>query len=378
MNRITIFSFYSKEGKVYCDTENLLKKLRLVSDYIIVVVNGDVEDSDKLDALCDVLVFRENKGLDSGAYKSIIFNQKFHNLIKNANELIFCNSTFIGPFLSIENIFEDMEHKKADFWGLVFFDNGFIRYLQSYFLVFRKSVIEDMRFYDYFEEFIDENTKSFQEVCCFFEVGLFEYLVKLGYQYDAYVKDLKYNIYINPYMAIKQGVPIIKKKFFLKNYNHKVLEMILEEFSKNELFDENDLNKAILESFNVKDDLNFEITKDNIEQKGYIEKSIVSISDVINYTKNHSEVFIFGTGIYGLYIRHTIEDEKIRGFVVSDDFRYDNDTYFGKKIYSLEEAKRICKNNKDIGFIVGLSVDVTRKLKNKFSEFPRPLFLWKT
>lgn len=54
------------------------------------------------------MVVRENAGYDAGAYKFAIFKYLKIEEIRQYEELILCNDTFIGPFVPLKDIFDTM------------------------------------------------------------------------------------------------------------------------------------------------------------------------------------------------------------------------------------------------------------------------------
>lgn len=58
-----------------------------------------------------------------------------------------------------------MTNKNYDFWGLRYVDNGLIDYLESYFLVFERSVIHSGDLLEYFNDLKDINNAGYLEIC---------------------------------------------------------------------------------------------------------------------------------------------------------------------------------------------------------------------
>ena len=141
VDRVAIFSFYEQNGCLTKSVEHTLVDLRKVVDYLIVVVNGSLREPNRMAQLVDEVIVRENKGYDAGAYKRILMNERIYQIIKQCEELVLCNDTFYGPFISFDEIFQRMKDSKADFWGINLSDNGWLSFIQSYFIVFKKKII---------------------------------------------------------------------------------------------------------------------------------------------------------------------------------------------------------------------------------------------
>ena len=197
MNRLCVFSMYDKRGKVQSYREYLIKELKQVSSDLIVVVNGKLEEheKEKIRKYTNKIYCRENEGFDSGAYKDVIFNYLGRENVQKYDELILCNDTFFGPFISFEEIFCNMKKRQADFWGLNCISRKLFVYLESYFLVFRKRILIEDKFFYYLENFIDEKECERSNIVAVYEIGLFRYLFKSGYKYASFVEMNSLNIY---------------------------------------------------------------------------------------------------------------------------------------------------------------------------------------
>lgn len=217
--RIAIFVFYHEYGMIYTDTIDRIKDLKKSVSYLIVVVNGSVQKRQLLEEIADVVLIRENKGYDAYAYQYALFHLDCRQKIDHCSTLVLCNDTFFGPFIPFKDIFSDMEGEQADFWGLSLFDNGLLRHIQSYFLVFRKRMLEDGILYHYFEKYIPKGAVSYAEVCHFLESKLYDYFCSRGYQYGSYTKETNHNINVDLLDYLRIGVPVIKKKFFGNYYD---------------------------------------------------------------------------------------------------------------------------------------------------------------
>ena len=140
--RLGIFSIYDPEGIVDEATFDTLTDLRTCVDYLVVAVNGTVQDPyhDKLCQIAEKVVVRSNQGFDAGAYKDVLFHHLSSKELQNYDEFILCNDTFYGPFVPFREIFSEMEQRGCDFWGLSYSDSPMMQFLHSYFLCYRAEV----------------------------------------------------------------------------------------------------------------------------------------------------------------------------------------------------------------------------------------------
>ena len=216
--RIAIFVLYNKNGKLTKDVEYLIHCLREIVNKLIIVVNGKLEEFEKLNMVADYLIIRKNKGFDAGAYKSALFNDTVYEMIMECEEMVFCNDTFYGPFISFKEILKKMETTKADFWGINLSDNGVLTFIQSYFMLFKRRVWESGDLKLFFETMIDEDVLDFNQVLFKFERGLFDFLIKRNYKYDA-LNLQRYHIYNAVDGSIcYENLPLLKKKVFSEKF----------------------------------------------------------------------------------------------------------------------------------------------------------------
>lgn len=211
MKSIGIYCFYSSKGIISKETIKQIIDFRNNIDYLILVINGKAENYEDIDC-ADRIIQRDNAGFDAGAYKDALFLPEVKKMVQESERLVLCNSTFFGPFNGFKEIFEDMEKKELDFWGINFFDNHFLKHIQSYFLVFNKRILMDEEFWRYWKFKINATSEEIREVCYWFENGLFK-MLSSKYKYGSYIKDLTYDIYKSPQKCLQMGLPIIKKKY---------------------------------------------------------------------------------------------------------------------------------------------------------------------
>ena len=67
-------------------------------------------------------------------------------------ELVLCNSSFYGPFYSLNSVFDAMD-ENVDFWGITAWrGEPWPDHIQSYFYVFRKKLFHSEVFRRYWDE----------------------------------------------------------------------------------------------------------------------------------------------------------------------------------------------------------------------------------
>ncbi|MCJ0565639.1 rhamnan synthesis F family protein, partial [Enterococcus cecorum] len=175
-----------------------LDHLAKFADKVLIISNSQLNDCDMrhLSRYGEVCI-RENKGYDTAAFRYGIL-EAYPDLTTDFSELILANDTSIGPITDFSQMFDEMDAKKLDFWGVTFGEEqdditGYNRYnyipkhLQSYFLAIRRNMFMDPQFLKYWENLTQ--TDSREEAIGKHETVFTKYFSDLGYRYDAYVRE---------------------------------------------------------------------------------------------------------------------------------------------------------------------------------------------
>lgn len=379
-DRVAVYCFYDREGNVGRDVFCLLEDLKRNIDFLIIVVNGKLNNENVFQGLADEVVIRGNSGFDAGAYKRIIFDEKYASIIRNAEELVLCNSSFFGPFIPFSEIFGKMEKNDADFWGISSYERGIIEHLQSYFLVYRKKVLRGDVFFAFFEEYIQEETTDYTEVCAVFENGLFRRLVEAGYGYDAYVKGITCHNYKNPYGSLAiDGLPLVKKKIFSREYfSEKNALDALSYLSQNYEYDV----RLILEGAEQIYHISMELESVTSHKPGAVSADWKEgirkekREAIGKFVEENKRIFIYGAGVAARSLYMTFFSYKNRprleGFVISDDQTVKEKSLSGYPVYKFHEVKDI----HEAAVIVGLEKENSRKVRSSLSGIERLIYLW--
>lgn len=210
MKRAVVFAHYDKDNIVDDYVIYYLKAFKYVVNKVIFVSCNNLEqvEKDKVKDIADVVIAEAHDEYDFGSYKrgfSILKNEG----LSNYEEIIFANDSCYGPFFPLLNLFNSMEEKDCDYWGITknyFGVSEKILHVQSYFLVFRKSVFMSDEFINFIEKIKAEETKD--EVIEKYEIGLSKMLSDMGYKHLVYIDG--YKPVSNP--AVRKWKELIKKR----------------------------------------------------------------------------------------------------------------------------------------------------------------------
>ena len=248
--RITIFASFNKDGKIPDYVIYYLKELLKISDGIIFIADNPVlkEEAEKIKELVIFAQFERHNEYDFGSYKRGFNIARKNNLLKNSNEIIFCNDSCYGPVYPFENVFDIMKTKKCDFWGL---SSDVIKeeHVQSFFYVFKKNIFTDNKFIKFINNI--KHQRNVAGVIKKYEAGLTSFLTKAGYKFLTYIpltinenannNTINKSLYLPFVLLSKYKFPLIKIKIFSdKNIHNKNEIKNILNYLKNE-------NKALYE-----------------------------------------------------------------------------------------------------------------------------------
>ncbi|MBB2957386.1 rhamnan synthesis F family protein [Pseudoclavibacter helvolus] len=164
--RLGIFFFFDEEGVVDEYVTTLLDGMQRHFDKLIVVVNGELDEAGaelfRSRPETDLIV-RENEGFDSWAYKTGIDSIGWAGLAE-FDEFVMFNFTIVGPVADLKLMFDTMDSRDLDFWGITvhhaapFDPFGSLEtptlpiHLQSHFIAVRRSMFLSEPFQQYWDE----------------------------------------------------------------------------------------------------------------------------------------------------------------------------------------------------------------------------------
>lgn len=380
MKRIGIFCIYAPTGKIDSAIMNTLRELRDCVTYLIVVINGDINKRNDISAYANGVVIRKNIGLDVGAYTDVMLSSTYMDKIKDSDELVLCNSSFYGPFISFKMIFSEMDNSPADFWGISSSEKNFVEHIQSYFIVFRNKVLKGKELFLYLEERVDSEKIDYFDACSIFENGLFWNLKDAGYRFDAYRRNIECDNYLNPYGSVKiDRIPILKKKIFSPEFYEKRKAMNALAYIKDIYHYDID---SILDSVHSEYGIHMAVEElenglEEAQKDIYQDHELIDREDVEMFIKSHEKIFIYGNGIMAKMVYSCFffyeKNSKLEGFIVSDNQDILEQNFKGYPIYHYSEIKDRSK----LAILVALNKHNTKEVISQFKEKGTIKFLWK-
>lgn len=213
--RLCLFAGFDAHSEIADYVTYYLRALSQIAD---VYYWGDFKAPDtekaKIESYCKAVYCQRHGKYDFGSWQELI-NKIGREKIEAYDELILANDSCYGPLFDLKDLFNEMNSRDCDFWGLSTAYRSHV-HLQSYFLVFKRPVIKSNLFYDFFNQ-VKPETK-YNDVCANYEDRFTYTLNKAGFRFSSYIEysDVKHHPYQDVVAAIKERhFPFLKVKFFL-------------------------------------------------------------------------------------------------------------------------------------------------------------------
>ena len=201
MKRLCVFAHWDKDNIIDDYVIYYLNSLKEICDNIIFVSDCDLTKKEltKIDNIVKYSIAQKHGEYDFGSYKRGYLLAKEKNI--DFDELIFANDSCYGPFYPLKPIFEKMEKKNLDFWGMTQNSYGIVQrndinyptwspHIQSYFLVFNKKILSSKVFKTFILSIKKENSKI--DIIKNYEIGLSEILKKEKFKSGVFINKFKH------------------------------------------------------------------------------------------------------------------------------------------------------------------------------------------
>jgi rhamnosyltransferase len=215
------------------------------------------------------VITRKNVGRDFGSWKLGLEVEDYGNY----NQVILANDSVYGPLHDLSAVFEEMEGRNLDMWGIT--ESWEYKYhLQSYFLVFEQSIIES----NFFEEFWNnmKYLRGKKNIIKKYEIGVTERAILNGFDVDSYIdySEAVQN-HLNGQVSDYRNPHATYVLTHETNPMHFLWETLINEFNipfiKIGLLRDNPSNIPMQhwESVVSNTEYNVELAKENIKRRGY-------------------------------------------------------------------------------------------------------------
>ena len=236
ISRLVIYFFYDADGVVDRYVPYMLNDMRKNCDELLVVVNGELTAAGRkaLEETKSKVLVRENKGFDVWAYKEGLQFYGWDRLARY-DEIVLMNFTIYGPLYPFSEVFEKMNQRDVDFWGLTMYHSvphdpfGTIPYgyipdhIQSSFICVRSSLVKSVPFRDYWDHM--GPVTSYAEAVGHHEAVFTKKFEDLGFKSAVYcdTHDLADTsvyplMYLTKELIRDRRCPVIKRKSFFLDY----------------------------------------------------------------------------------------------------------------------------------------------------------------
>ena len=192
--RTAMYASFSVDGRIEERDLIYLRGLREVCDNVVYAANSPIlpDEAEKLRGIASATICRFHGGYDFGSWRlgMRLARERGWLAPEACRELVFANSSCYGPVRPFAEMFGAMDkRRRADFWGLTFnTQRSGAPHLQSFFLVFRRPVLDSGALDDFFAERPQRATRA--EAVERFEIQLTEHLRNRGFVPDAFVRPL--------------------------------------------------------------------------------------------------------------------------------------------------------------------------------------------
>ncbi len=351
--RLGVFIFYDRDNIVDDYVLYLLNDICSNFSHLTIISNSELNETEKkkLEIFSKDIIIRENAGLDAGALYMYFNNSVDY---QNYDEVVCFNDTFFGPFYSFKKVFEEMDKKDVDFWGLALghkqrdgygiMKEGYIpEHIQTFFISFRKKVLLSEAFKNYWKNYDYENMQTFYDVVTKHELRFTKYLHEHGFSYDSYIKDTnaseKFTENYNNYnynsstqiiedhaLYIKRKNFIASKRDFLYLTDRGDLNKSFEYIKNHTNYDVSLIWKNILRLYNLND-----------IHEAFGLYSIIS-NDKIKFQENIAYIIYIDNKLIKETLAKRLEEIKANFFI----FTTQNEIcdFFKEKEYNVEKIKR--------------------------------------
>ena len=230
MERILLYVHFNKCNHISGHVFYQLEQLKPLFSKILFISNSPLSDEDKCRLREDLgiadLLERDNQGFDFAAWRDGM-NWLGFDTLQNSDSLTLMNDPCFGPLWDLAPIYQHFEEDlQVDFWGMTNFRKTryFEEHLQSYFVIFKQSVLKDKAFREFWSQV--EDFADVQDVIDHYETQFTKRFVEAGFRYQSLL-DTRQEVarellhpdfsYYKPLRILEAKVPFLKVKALTGN-----------------------------------------------------------------------------------------------------------------------------------------------------------------
>ncbi len=179
--RICLLAGFDKRGIVQDYVLYLARKLSKISDvYYFMDGKASKSELDKMKTYAKVSQCAPHKGSYFGSWQCLIFQLGWEK-ITSYDEMIICNDSVYGPVSNMEDIFDYMDLRDYDFWGLTENYNSYY-HVDSFLMVFKNDVLKHPKFQEFWKNIVPSQNSNYESI-------LTPFLSELGFNGTSYIKN---------------------------------------------------------------------------------------------------------------------------------------------------------------------------------------------
>lgn len=215
--KLCLFAHFDPQGKIHSYVLNYVRELhQLGCELVFISSSENLQESEVVKILpyCRKLIQRKNLTLDFGSWRIGLMETPEWN---HYEQLILANDSVYGPLQPLGNLFQKMEEKNLDFWGITSTKEKEY-HLQSYFLVFEKTVLRDPEFELFWKNFLYFRSKA--RIIDRYEIGMSRLAKKQQWRFGAFIESentLNPTLYNWDRLIEEQSCPILKTEILKLN-----------------------------------------------------------------------------------------------------------------------------------------------------------------
>lgn len=277
INRLIIYFFFDVDGIVDRYVSYMLEDLKKNCTELFVVCNGKLtpEGRKTFQAMTPNILVRENVGFDVWAYKEAMEHYGW-NKLEEYDEVVLMNHTIMGPVYPFSEMFEEMDRRDLDFWGINVYHKqmlnpynisyGYIpEHLQSHFIAIRSSMLSSVEFQKYWDN--RPEIASYADSVGKHEAIFTKFFSDKGFIWDKYIDtdDIKglteYPLMWCPQKLVEEKrCPVFKRRNFFHPYEEYLVQssgnqvkQLLDYLEGKKLYDTGMIWENILRSYHMCD-----------------------------------------------------------------------------------------------------------------------------